>query len=107
MGTKPLRYEPVVEDISTHMHYILDKQQEGVLPRDVAFFWDSVGSINCFKGATSKTTNNQSSNFCWNSSDWNILKLQIKPYKQIIILTSSFMWAVIWNPVTLSDKTKC
>jgi hypothetical protein len=59
MGTKALRYEPVVEDISTYMHFILDKQQEGSLPRDVAFFWDSVGSINCFKGATSKTTNNQ------------------------------------------------
>lgn len=59
MGTKPMRYEPVVEDISAHMHHILDKQQEGILPRDVAFFWDSVGSINCFKGATSKTTNNQ------------------------------------------------
>jgi hypothetical protein len=59
MGTKPLRYEPVVEDISTYMNYIMDKQQDGSLPRSVAFFWDSVGSINCFKGATSKTTNNQ------------------------------------------------
>lgn len=59
MGTKPLRYEPVVEDISTHMHSILDAQKEGKLPRDVAFFWDSVGSINCFKGSMSKTTNNQ------------------------------------------------
>lgn len=59
MGTKPLRYEPVVEDISTHMHSILDAQQEEKLPRNVAFFWDSVGSINCFKGATSKTSNNQ------------------------------------------------
>jgi hypothetical protein len=59
MGTKPLRHEPVVEDIALYMHYILDKQQDGTLPRDVAFFWDSVGSINCFKGATSKTTNNQ------------------------------------------------
>jgi hypothetical protein len=59
MGTKPFRYEPVVEDISVHMHEILDAQQEGKLPRDVCFFWDSVGSTNCFKGATSKTTNNQ------------------------------------------------
>jgi len=59
MGTKPLRYEPVVEDIAAHMHFILDKQQEGLLPRDVAFLWDSVGSINCFKGVTSKTSNNQ------------------------------------------------
>ena len=59
MGTKPLRYEPVVEDISFHMHSMLDAQQEGKLPRDVAFYWDSVGSINCFKGSISKTTNNQ------------------------------------------------
>jgi hypothetical protein len=59
MGTKPLRYEPVVEDISVHMHSVLDAQKEGRLPRDVCFFWDSVGSINCFKGAMSKTTNNQ------------------------------------------------
>lgn len=59
MGTKPLRYEPVVEDVSYHMHTIMDAQQEGKLPRSVAFFWDSVGSLNCFKGATSKTTNNQ------------------------------------------------
>lgn len=59
MTTKPLRYEPVVEDISAHMNYILDMQQEEKLQRDVCFFWDSVGSINCFKGACSKTTNNQ------------------------------------------------
>jgi hypothetical protein len=59
MGTKPLRFEPVVEDVSYHMHTILDAQQDGRLPRNVAFFWDSVGSLNCFKGATSKTSNNQ------------------------------------------------
>jgi hypothetical protein len=59
MGTKPLRFEPVVEDISTYMHEILNDQQNDILQRDVAFFWDSVGSMNCFKGSISKTTNNQ------------------------------------------------
>lgn len=59
MMTKPLRFEPVVEDISLHMNQMMDKQQDGTLPRDIAFLWDSVGSMNCFKGATSKTTNNQ------------------------------------------------
>jgi hypothetical protein len=59
MMTKPLRYQPVVEDISLYMETILDKQQEGEIQQDIAFFWDSVGSINCFKGAISKTTNNQ------------------------------------------------
>jgi len=59
MGTKALRYEPVVEDVSLHMTTLLDAQQEGTLPRHIAFFWDSVGSMNCFKGSTSKTSNNQ------------------------------------------------
>lgn len=59
MGTKPLRHEPVVEDISLYMHETLNKQQEGKIPMDIAFLWDSVGSINCFKGAMSNTTNNQ------------------------------------------------
>jgi hypothetical protein len=59
MGTKALRYEPVVEDISFHMHSMMDAQKEGRLPRNVCFFWDSVGSINCYKGAISKTSNNQ------------------------------------------------
>lgn len=59
MTTKALRYEPVVEDIAYHMNSMMDLQQEDKLPMDIAFFWDSVGSINCFKGATSKTTNNQ------------------------------------------------
>ena len=59
MMTKALRFEPVVEDIALHMNTLLDAQQEGRLPRNLCFFWDSVGSINCFKGATSKTTNNQ------------------------------------------------
>lgn len=59
MTNKPLRHEPVVEDISTYMHELLDKQKSGELPVSLAFFWDSVGSINCFKGSMSKTTNNQ------------------------------------------------
>lgn len=59
MMSKPLRYEPAVEDIALHMTTILDWQQEGKLNRDVCFFWDSVGSVNCFKGLMSKTSNNQ------------------------------------------------
>jgi uncharacterized membrane protein len=34
MGTKPLRYEPVVEDVSFYMHNILDKQQEGQIQQE-------------------------------------------------------------------------
>lgn len=59
MMTKSLRSEPVVEDISAYMHHILNLQKDGTIQQDVAFFWDSVGSINCFKGAISDTSNNQ------------------------------------------------
>ena len=59
MGTKPLRSEPVVEDIALYMHQLLDKQRDGVIDQDINFFWDSVGSINCFRGATSNNSNNQ------------------------------------------------
>lgn len=59
MGTKQLRGEPVVEDIAFDMHTFLDDQINGDLQRDICFLWDSVGSINCFKGVTSKTSNNQ------------------------------------------------
>jgi hypothetical protein len=58
-GTKRLRHEVVIEDISRFMNYILDKQDEGVITRDITFFWDSVGSVNCFKGAMSNSSNNQ------------------------------------------------
>jgi hypothetical protein len=59
MGTKSLRDEPVVEDIALHMHTIIDAQKNGELQRNVCFLWDSVGSLNCFKSAMSKTSNNQ------------------------------------------------
>lgn len=58
-GTKKLRHEVVVEDIARFMNYILDKQDEGKITRDINFFWDSVGSVNCFKGAMSNSSNNQ------------------------------------------------
>ena len=60
MGNKPLRDEPVIEDIARLMSDLLDAQQADELPRNLLFLWDSVGSINGFKSATSK-----SSMECW------------------------------------------
>lgn len=57
--TKRLRHEVVVEDIARFMNYILDKQDDGIITMSVAFFWDSVGSVNCFKGAVKSASNNQ------------------------------------------------
>ena len=62
MGTKALRDEPVIEDVARLITDLLDAQQDGQLPRNLLFLWDSVGSINGFKSATSKSSNNQ-----WNA----------------------------------------
>lgn len=57
--TKPLRDEPVVEDIAMYMNSFIEKQKNGEIQQDILFLWDSVGSVNCYKGAVSNTTNNQ------------------------------------------------
>jgi hypothetical protein len=60
--TKPLRNEPIIEDVARVMEELLDAQEEGNLPRNLCFFWDSVGSLNGFKSVMSKSNNNQ-----WNA----------------------------------------
>lgn len=62
MGTKPLRYEPVIEDVSLYITELLDSQAEDKLRENLCFLWDSIGTLNGFKSAMSKTTNNM-----WNA----------------------------------------
>ncbi len=71
--SKPLRDEPVIEDIARHMDFLLEKQKEGDLPRNLAFYWDSVGSLNGFKSVMSKSSNNQ----------WNALSME-QAFKSIV-----------------------
>jgi hypothetical protein len=59
---KAMRFEPVIEDISLFMTELMDAQENGQLPRSLVFCWDSIGSINSFRSATSKSSNNQ-----WNA----------------------------------------
>tara|TARA_Y100000389_G_scaffold101490_1_gene98288 strand:- start:5017 stop:6123 length:1107 start_codon:yes stop_codon:yes gene_type:complete len=61
-GTKQLRGEPVIEDVARIISDLLDAQEDGDLPRNLCFLWDSVGSINGFKSVMSKSNNNQ-----WNA----------------------------------------
>lgn len=61
-GTKALRSEPIIEDVSRLITDLLDLQADGKLPRNLCFLWDSVGSINGFKSVMSKSNNNQ-----WNA----------------------------------------
>lgn len=60
--TKKLRNEPVIEDVSRFIDELLEAQMNGDLPRNIAFFWDSIGTLNCFKSVMSKSSNNQ-----WNA----------------------------------------
>jgi hypothetical protein len=62
MTSKPLRYEPVIEDVSLYMTELLDLQAEGKLKENLCFCWDSIGTLNGFKSAMSKTSNNM-----WNA----------------------------------------
>lgn len=48
----------VIEDIAYIINDFLDKQEEGKLPVDLLFIWDSVGSIGSWKSLQSKAGNN-------------------------------------------------
>lgn len=61
-GNKVLRNEAVIEDIARFISELLEAQDQGDLPRNLLFLWDSVGSLNCFKSVMSKSSNNQ-----WNA----------------------------------------
>lgn len=61
-GSKPLRFEPIIEDVARLMTELLDAQEQGDLDRNLLFLWDSVGSLNGFQSVMSKSNNNQ-----WNA----------------------------------------
>lgn len=48
----------VVEDIAYIINDLLDKQENGELPVELLFIWDSVGSVGSWKSYTSKSGNN-------------------------------------------------
>ena len=60
--TKVMRTEPVIEDVARLIDELLLAQANGDLPRNLVFLWDSIGTLNCYKGTQSKSSNNQ-----WNA----------------------------------------
>lgn len=60
--TKPFRNRAVVEDIAMLVEELEETQIKGELDAELIFFWDSIGSIDCFKSVMSKSSNNQ-----WNA----------------------------------------
>jgi hypothetical protein len=64
------RGEGCIEDISMFINELLDQQIEEKLPYELCFFWDSIGSIDCYKAIMSKSRNNM-----WNA---NALEVSFK-----------------------------
>lgn len=64
VGKKPLRNEPVIEDVARFITELLDEQakEDTKLGVDLCFLWDSAGSLNGFKSVKSKANNNM-----WNA----------------------------------------
>jgi hypothetical protein len=62
IGTKPLRFEPIIEDVARLITEMLDLQEVGDFDKNICFLWDSVGSLNGFQSVMSKSSNNQ-----WNA----------------------------------------
>lgn len=56
--TKPTRNIAVLEDIAYSINTLLDEQEEGKLPYEMCFIWDSVGSLPSYRSATAKVANN-------------------------------------------------
>lgn len=82
MGKTILRHEPVIEDIAKTMNDICDRQRRGEFQQDVLFIWDSIGSINCFKGATKSASNNMWTAGALNSAFQSLLHFKIPSTKR-------------------------
>ena len=57
-AAKPLRSIAVIEDIAFSIEELMDKQENGTLPYEMCFIWDSVGSLPSYRSATAKVANN-------------------------------------------------
>ena len=92
MGKTILRAEPVVEDIAKTMNDICDRQRRGEFQQDILFVWDSIGSLNCFKGATKSASNNMWTAGALNSAFQSLLHFKIPSTKRVTSpYTNTFM----------------
>lgn len=67
--SKPTRDEPVIEDVALFMNQMIQAQNEGRLPYNLCFLWDSIGTLNCYKSAVSNASNNM-----WNAGAMGIFQ---------------------------------
>jgi hypothetical protein len=69
MMTKPTRLEPVIEDVSLFISEMIQKQEDGLIQKNICFLWDSIGTLNCYKSACSNTSNNM-----WNAGAMGVFQ---------------------------------
>lgn len=69
MTTKATRGEPVIEDVALFMSEMIQKQEEGLIQKNMVFLWDSIGTLNCYKSACSNTSNNM-----WNAGAMGVFQ---------------------------------
>ena len=62
MTSKATRGEPVIEDVALYISEMIQKQEEGLIKKNLVFLWDSIGTLNCYKSACSNASNNM-----WNA----------------------------------------
>lgn len=75
--SEAVRNQPVIEDIARFMDEMMDDQEAGVIDRNIAFFWDSIGSLDCFRAVKSKSKNNMWNAGALESSFKSILNFRI------------------------------
>lgn len=56
-----------IEDVAEYINKTLDDQEKGDLPFDLAFFWDSVGSLPCKMSVEKQKNNNE-----WNAGAMSV-----------------------------------
>jgi len=69
MMTKPTRGEPVIEDVSLFISDLIQKQEDGLITKNLCFLWDSIGTLNCYKSACSNSSNNM-----WNAGAMSVFQ---------------------------------
>lgn len=62
MTASVTRGEPVIEDVALFISQMIKKQEDDLMPKNLCFIWDSIGTLNCYKSAVSNSSNNM-----WNA----------------------------------------
>jgi hypothetical protein len=67
MKTEPTRNQPVIEDVAMFIEGMIQKQTDGLLPKNICFIWDSIGTLNGYQSATANGRNAM-----WNANAMNV-----------------------------------